>query len=78
MIFDNVILSHELIKGYHMNQISPRCMMKVDIHKAYDYVEWPFVEQMLVELGFPHRYNQWIMVCLTIVTYTINVNGELT
>lgn len=64
LIFDNILLSHELIKGYTRIQISPRCMVKVDIQKAYDSVEWPFVEQMLVELGFPHRYVQWIMVYL--------------
>lgn len=32
---------------------------------------------MLDELGFPYRFTQWIMVCLTSITYTINVNGEL-
>lgn len=78
VIFDNIIIGHELIKGYNRKQISPRCMVKVDIQKAYDSVEWPFVHQMLVELGFPQRYIQWIMVCLTTVEYVVNVNGELT
>lgn len=55
LIFDNVVLSHELVRGYNRKQISPRCMVKVDIQKAYDSVEWPFLKQMLVELGFPHR-----------------------
>lgn len=39
LIFDNIILSHELIKGYRQKQVSPRCMAKVDIQKAYDSVE---------------------------------------
>lgn len=39
LIQDNIILNHELIKGYQRKQISPRCMIKVDIHKAYDSVE---------------------------------------
>lgn len=38
-IFDNIILSHELIKGYQKKQISPRCMVKVDMQKAYHSVE---------------------------------------
>lgn len=53
-------------------------MVNVDIQKAYDSVEWPFVKQMMVELGFPYRYIQWIMVCLTTISYTVNVNGECT
>lgn len=39
LIFDNIILSHDLIKGYNRKHISPRCMVKVDIQKAYDSVE---------------------------------------
>lgn len=53
-------------------------MVKVDIQKAYDSVEWLFLQQMMVELGFPYRYIQWVMVCLTTVSHIINVNGEVT
>nr|XP_016489984.1 PREDICTED: uncharacterized protein LOC107809777 [Nicotiana tabacum] len=59
LISDNIILSHELVKGYTRKHISPRCMIKVDLQKAYDSVEWYFIEQMLKELGFPGK-----MVCL--------------
>lgn len=31
LIFDNIILGHKLIKGYKRKQISPTCMVKVDI-----------------------------------------------
>lgn len=71
LIFDNIIISHG-------KQVSPRCMVKVDIQKAYDSVEWPFVRQMMYELGFPYRFVQWVMECLTTVEYIINVNGEQT
>lgn len=36
MLEDNVILRHELVKGYGRKDISPRCMMKIDLQKAYD------------------------------------------
>lgn len=39
LIFDNILLSHELIKGYQRKNISPRCMIKIDVQKAYDSVE---------------------------------------
>lgn len=77
LIFDNILLSHELIKGYQRKNISPRCMIKIDEQKAYDSVEWPFLKQMLEALGFPHRFSQWIMSCLTSVTYALTVNGEV-
>lgn len=36
---DNVMLATELIKGYSFAQISPRCLIKVDMMKAYDSVD---------------------------------------
>lgn len=36
MILDNVLLSQELLAGYTRKHTSPRCMIKVDIQKAYD------------------------------------------
>ncbi|XP_075083309.1 uncharacterized protein LOC142167054 [Nicotiana tabacum] len=35
-ILDNVIMAHELIKGYTQKIVSSICMIKVDIKKAYD------------------------------------------
>lgn len=31
MLSDNVILSHELVKGYGRKGVSPRCMFKIDM-----------------------------------------------
>ncbi|XP_070043632.1 uncharacterized protein [Nicotiana tomentosiformis] len=38
-IANNAILAHELVKSYTRSQISPRCMIKIDLQKAYDSVE---------------------------------------
>lgn len=39
-IIDNVLISQELIRLYNRKSASPRCLMKIDIQKAYDSVEW--------------------------------------
>ncbi|XP_070039763.1 uncharacterized protein [Nicotiana tomentosiformis] len=49
-VADNVILAHELIKAYTRKYISPRCMINVDIQKAYDTVNWNFLNQMVEEV----------------------------
>lgn len=36
VITDSIILSHEFVKGYGRKGISPRCMLKIDMQKAYD------------------------------------------
>lgn len=44
LITDNIILSHEFVKGYGQKGITPRCMLKIDMGKAYDSVEWQYIE----------------------------------
>ncbi|XP_019160780.1 PREDICTED: uncharacterized protein LOC109157336 [Ipomoea nil] len=44
--------------------------------KAYDRMEWPFVEQMLRRLGFEDRWVQLVMLCVRSVRYKVLVNGR--
>lgn len=76
-IIDNIILAHELVKGYTRKNISDKVMIKIDLQKAYDSIEWVFLEKVMEELGFPDRYIYWIMQCVKIVSSTIMVNGEI-
>ncbi|XP_021765919.1 uncharacterized protein LOC110730423 [Chenopodium quinoa] len=74
-IGDNILLATELIKVYDHKFISPRCMVKVDLKKAYDSVEWGFLITVMQELGFPQRFITWILTCLTSISYSILING---
>ncbi|GKB66405.1 putative RNA-directed DNA polymerase, partial [Tanacetum coccineum] len=38
-IYDNILLTQELMTGYHLNRGAARCAFKVDIQKAYDTVD---------------------------------------
>nr|XP_016453422.1 PREDICTED: uncharacterized protein LOC107777786 [Nicotiana tabacum] len=60
-ITDNVILAHELVKSYTNAQISPICMIKIDLQKDYDLVEWIFLQQVIKEIRFTDRFIRWIM-----------------
>nr|XP_009592142.1 uncharacterized protein LOC104089033 [Nicotiana tomentosiformis] len=77
-VADNVLLDHELVKSYSRKNISPRCFIKVDIQKAYDTVDWRYLQQMLEGLGFPNKFTKWIVECVTTVNYTILINRETT
>ncbi|XP_074277989.1 uncharacterized protein LOC141601593 [Silene latifolia] len=55
-IFENIMLSQTLVKGYNRANISPRCMIKVDIMKAFDSLQWSFIANMLSGLGFPQQF----------------------
>ncbi|XP_039069847.1 uncharacterized protein LOC120216524 [Hibiscus syriacus] len=42
-IIDNSLLAQEIVKGYGRKSISPRCSMKIDLHKAFDSLHWNFL-----------------------------------
>ncbi|XP_019242303.1 PREDICTED: uncharacterized protein LOC109222394 [Nicotiana attenuata] len=77
-IADNIILAHELVKAYSRKHISPRCMVKVDMMKAYDSVEWVYLDQLSEYLCFPTKFINWVRTCVSTVSYSIVIDGELT
>ena len=50
---------------------------KLDLSKAYDRVDWSFLEQALVKLGFNEIWVRWIMACVSSVRYSIRFNGTI-
>ena len=75
---DNILLATELVKGYNRKFNTPKCMLKVDLRNAYDSVDWRFLKRMLEELAFPPKFVEWIMCCISTVSYSPVVNGSPT
>ena len=44
--------------------------------KAYDRVEWCFLEEVMRKLGFNERWITLMMVCVKTVSYSVLLNGE--
>ncbi|KAL0413189.1 UNVERIFIED_CONTAM: hypothetical protein Sradi_1520600 [Sesamum radiatum] len=50
--------------------------LKLDISKAYNRVEWCFLERVLNKLGSHSRFVELIMTCVTTVSFSFLLNGE--
>jgi len=44
--------------------------------KAYDRVEWDFLEACLLKIGFDEKWVKWVMQCVTTITFSVKFNGE--
>ena len=50
--------------------------IKLDISKAYNRVEWVYLEVMMKKMGFLEKWISLTMMCVTTVTYSVLINGE--
>lgn len=50
--------------------------LKIDMTKAYDRIDWKFLKDVLVSMNFSPNWVKWILECVTIVQYTLLVNGS--
>ncbi|KAG7583573.1 hypothetical protein ISN44_As08g030850 [Arabidopsis suecica] len=79
LITDNIIVTHELLHSLRTKKIkSPFMDLKLDIAKAFDKVEWTYIEAMLRRLGFADQWCSWVMKCITSVSYSVLINGSPT
>lgn len=50
--------------------------IKTDMSKAYDRVDWTFIQELLSRMGFDHQWIQLIMECISSVQYRVLLNGH--
>lgn len=50
--------------------------LKLDTSKAYDRVEWSFLEDITRKLGFNEKWITLMITCVKSVSYFILLNGD--
>ena len=76
LITDNILIAYE-----SMHRIKKKCgkrglcAIKLDMHKAYDRVEWNFPKKIMLKMGFNRRWVQLIMACVSSVKYNVRFNS---
>ena len=50
-------------------------VFKVDFEKAYDSVDWCFLDTIMVKMGFGVRWRKWINACVSTTSMSVLING---
>ena len=50
--------------------------IKLDMRKAYDWVEWECLKQIIKKLGFHEKWISTVMQCVSLVKYAVRINGQ--
>ena len=74
---ENTFLTHEILHSMKKKKGKTGWLaLKIDMEKAYDYLEWNFVEKVLQCFGFPSMWIQWVMQCVPTTSFPILINGS--
>jgi len=78
IITDNVLVAYECLHFMRTNRSksNANCAMKLDMMKAYDRVEWSYLEAIMLKLGFSRLWVSKIMRCITSVSFSVLFNGQ--
>lgn len=74
---DNINLMQELLRHYGRKRASLRCIIKIDFRKAFNSIQWLFLQHLLLLLGFPVQFVHLIIKCVETTSYFVSMNGDL-
>ncbi|XP_073139125.1 uncharacterized protein [Henckelia pumila] len=75
MIADNILLAHELTHSLNLPARGGNVILKLDMAKAYDRVQWSFLLDVLRRFGFSEQVVRMVRACISFCKFSVNVNG---
>ncbi|RVX22528.1 Transposon TX1 uncharacterized 149 kDa protein [Vitis vinifera] len=74
-ILDAVLTANEVVDEKRRSG-EEWVVFKIDFEKAYDHVDWGFLDHVLQRKGFSQKWRSWMRGCLSSSSFAILVNGN--
>lgn len=73
-----MLITHEILHALKKKHLGKKGWMalKLDMSKAYDRVEWDYLENVMARMGFEDMWIRKTMMCDRSVTFRISINGN--
>ncbi|XP_050222721.1 uncharacterized protein LOC126672813 [Mercurialis annua] len=76
-IIDSALIGFECVHVIKKStrKVNGPLALKLDMSKAYERVEWKFIEAMMLKLGFNGGWVEKVMRCVSSVRFSFLING---
>ena len=74
-ILDVVLIANEVVNEKRRMR-DKGVVFKIDFEKAYDHVDWGFLEHVLERKGFSPKWRSWMRGCHSSTSLAVLVNGN--
>ena len=76
-IMDGLLIANEAVD--EARKLKKELMLfKVDFEKAYDLINWIYLETVMSQIGFPTLWRKWKKECIGTASASMLVNGSPT
>ncbi|MCI02774.1 cysteine-rich receptor-like protein kinase [Trifolium medium] len=76
-ILDGILIVNEVVDEARRSK-KELMLFKVDFEKAYDSVDWGYLDVVMGRISFPTLWRKWIKECVCTATALVLVNGSPT
>lgn len=73
-IYEAIGTAQEVLHSIQINKIKG-IILKANLSKAFDRVSWLYIRMLLTHLEFPMVFIDWIMCCITNISFSVLING---
>lgn len=76
-IANNIIVAQEISHSFQLTSWKHKAfMLKLDLAKAFDIIEWSFIRRALLRKGLHSHFVDLIYECISSATFAVNINGQ--
>ena len=72
-ILDSMLIANDIVDEKKRSR-EEGVVFKIDFEKAYDHVEWGFLDHVFERKSFSKKWRSWIRGCLSSMSFIVLIN----